>query len=132
MADLGTSERIETRTATLWMGDDGIIRAVYHDEVNETLEDAKENVAAAQKLAGDRKLPVMIDMSKLKRISREARAYYASEAPARYSTAQALIASSKVSSMIGNFVLGLQRYPMPLKLFTSEEKALRWLRELPR
>lgn len=123
------TDKIETATATLWMGEDGILRAVYRDGAHETLADAEANVAAAEKLVGDRTIPVMVDMSKMRRIDRDARLYYGSEAPRRYSSAQALIAGSPVSRMIGNFVLGVQRYEMPIKLFGSEEKALEWLRE---
>ena len=120
---------IETETARLWMDEDGILRALYNEKATETLTEAKKNVAAAQSLAGDRMVPVLVNMSGLKRITREARIYYTVEAPKRYCIAQALITNSAVSRMIGNFVIGIQNPEFPLRLFSSEEEALPWLRE---
>jgi len=117
----------ETRTAKLWVGEDNVLRARYGAGTCETLADAQANVAEAKKLAAGAMLPVLIDMSAMVSITKEARDYYSSAAPAAYSLAQALITASPLSRLIGNFFLGLNKPPMPVRLFTSESDALRWL-----
>jgi hypothetical protein len=40
----------------------------------------------------------------------------------------ALVVTSPLSRVIGNFLLRIQRPQMPASLFNSEESALRWLK----
>ena len=122
--------KTETSTASLWLAEDGIIWGVFKDGSRETLETAKENAEVAGSLAGDRRVPVLIDMSAMKMISKEARAHYASADVSAYSLAQALITKSPISRVIGNFFLGLNKPPHPVRLFTSESDALAWLKEI--
>ena len=122
-------EKTETRTAHLWLGDDDVLRAVFKQGAVENLDEAKENVDVAAKLIGDRKVPVLIDMSGMKEISQAARGYYAGDKPASYSIAQALITRSPISRLIGNFFLGLNKPRHPVRLFTSEQEAMAWLRQ---
>ncbi len=122
-------EKKETATAVLWIGEDDVLRAVFKEDSIETLDHARENVEAASALIGDRKVPVLIDMSAIKEISRDARSLYASDKPASYSIAQALITRSPISKVIGNFFLGLNKPLHAVKLFTSEEDALAWLKK---
>ena len=122
--------RIETRTSSIWLGDDDVLRGVFKKGANETLETCIENVAAAKELADGRKLLVIIDMSELEQISRDARNYYAGEEPASYSLGQALITNSTVSRVIGNFFIGLNKASHPVRLVKTEEDALKWLNGL--
>ncbi len=121
------SERIRTDTSEFWIDDDGILRAVSLAGV-ETLETAKANVAAASRLAAGRLIPVFIDLRNMKTISREARVHYAGEEAASHSLAQALLIESRISKVIGNFFIGLNKPPFPTRLFTSEAEAIEWLK----
>jgi hypothetical protein len=121
-------DKIETSTSSLWIGEDDILRGVFKEGAKETLDEARENVAAAKRLAGDRKVLVLIDMSEIKMISREARALYAGPETSAYSLAQALITKSPISRMIGNFFIGLNKTSHPVRLFNSEDEALIWLK----
>lgn len=118
---------IETRTSRVWLSDAGILRGQIKNGAKEKLEDACANVQAASKIAGGRKVPVLIDMRGMKSVSSEARAHYGSEIPAAYSLAQALLVGSLISRVIGNFFLGINKPPFPIKMFTSESEALDWL-----
>lgn len=122
------SDVIETGTARLWLGEDGILRGVISAGVEEKLEDAQANVAAAMKLAGDKMVPVLIDLRQMKSITHDARKYYAGEEPARYSLALALIVESPLSKVIGNFFIGLNKTSFPTRLFTREQEAVDWLK----
>lgn len=92
------------------------------------VEDAKENVKAVHKLAGDRLVPVYVDMTEAAGATREARAYLASEEVAKVQCACALLVNSALSRMIGQFFLGLNKTKFPIRLFQDEHKAKEWLK----
>ena len=125
---MGT-DAIETTNAYLNIRSDGILVFRYKDGVTDTLESARENRAASERLVGDRApVPLLIDFARAKGTTAEAREYYISDAvPIR--SRVALLIKSPVSRVLGNVYMGLTQNPVPTKLFTSEEKAVRWLRE---
>ena len=122
------SGEIVTRSNRIWLGDDGIVRSVSLPDTDQTLEGARENIAAIVAVSGGVKRPVLADLARARSISREARAYYAgAEATAHYA-AVALLVGSPLSWALGRFTLALSRPARPAQLFTSEEEALAWLR----
>ena len=122
------NEVVETQTCKIWLEDD-IIHIVSLPGTEETLETAKENLAAVKKLVKNGKKPLLADMSQIKSVSREARECYSRKESEEFTSAMALIAKSAVSKVIGNFFLGLNKPPYPIKLFTSEKEAIDWLKE---
>jgi len=119
---------IVTRTERIWLGGDGIIRAVIHPGLVTTLEDAQENVRGFAELGEGIKRYAMIDMrAHAASATREAREYYAGPENAKSVLAVALLVRSSISRMMGNFFLGINRTIFPLKLFAEPEPALSWL-----
>jgi hypothetical protein len=119
---------IETRTARIWMGEDGILRGRIGEGADEKAEDAVANVAAAARLAAGRKRALLIDMRQVSFISQEARRVYAGRETNRYTLALALLVESPLSKLIGNFFIGLNKPLFPTKLFNSEREAIAWLK----
>ena len=74
-----------------------------------------------------RKTRVLIDMTTVSEISKEARDYFANERTASIQRATALLIGSPVSRVIGNFFMGLNKPVSPTRLFTDPQKAIRWL-----
>jgi hypothetical protein len=107
-------------------------RGFYHTIVKPnaviTLELAKENTAAVLELADDIQRPILVDLRKLKSIDKEARDHFSLRGRRRTVNAMALLISSPVSRIVGNFFLGLNRPAVDTRLFTSEEEAARWLK----
>ncbi|MBK7859079.1 MAG: STAS/SEC14 domain-containing protein [Archangiaceae bacterium] len=118
---------VEIRVQTLTLTPDGVVRVKMKQDSEMQLADAREAVAAVATLGAGRALPVMIDLSGAKYISREARAYLAGPETARVETAAALLVDSPVTRAFGNFFLGLNKPRFPTRLFTSEADALAWL-----
>lgn len=118
---------IETRTTKLWLRDDGIVHAVDLGKSQVALVDAQENVAAALKVANGKKRPLFVDIRPVRSVTREARLYYRDETGA-HATAAAILIGSTTSRVIGNFVIGLDKPAVPARLFTSEAKAIEWLK----
>jgi hypothetical protein len=120
--------QLDTRTCRISLGGDGIVRILYVSGIEETLEHAKENVAAVTTIADGKKRPLLIDISGLGSIEQRARQYFAGEEPSKVALATALITNSPVARIIGSFFLGLNKPNFPVRLFTSEREATRWLR----
>ncbi len=97
---------------------------------NQTEELAKENIDAQERIRDSlnkEKTRVLIDMTAVTEISKEARDYFANERTASIQRATALLVSSPVSRTIGNFFMGLNKPISPTRLFTDPNKAIRWL-----
>jgi len=122
-------KRYQTQTAETLLGEDGIVRVKMFSDTRESLADAKENIAALAKLCEGRKCPVMIDLAGSRSISQDARRYYSGEEAGRHICASALIVGSPVSRVLGSFFLGLNKPAYPVRLFTSEAEAIKWLKE---
>ncbi len=121
-------KEIKTRTAKIWLGDDGIIRATALPITEQTLVDAEADVAAIVKVGQGKRRPVLADIRKIKSTSRAGRQLYSKDETAKIVSAVAFIIGSPISKVIGSLFLGLSRLPVPVKLFTLEAEAIEWLK----
>ena len=125
-SDLPLGQPITTRTCTLTY--DSIVRGVFLDGAEVVYEDAVENVAATARLTGGRRAPVLVDLRKCRSQSAEARAYLAGPHANEVTLALALVMENPLSRMLGNFFMGFNRPPVPVRLFTKVAAAEAWLR----
>jgi len=123
---------IKTSTSHISVDDDGLVRAVLLPGADETLETARANMAAVREVVpnGSRSR-FLIDYRAARSMSREARTYYAGPETAEVQTGVAILVESPLSRALGNFFIGFNKPLVPLRLFSSEEEALSWLRTLP-
>jgi hypothetical protein len=122
-----TGDVIKTRTATLWIGADGIGRVVRNPGAEEDFEDVKAIVEAGRKLVKGRKIPNLSDIRGAKSVTREARQYFRQETD-KLVKASAILVDSSVSMALGNFYMAVNRPSYPTRLFTSEPDAIEWLK----
>ena len=122
------AEAIELRAMRMWLGDDGIVRAIVGPGAQVSRADAVEAVATTNRLTGGRKAPLIVDCRGIAYMDREARSYYAGEEARATVHCVGLLVASPVSRVLGSFFLGLNRPPMPTRLFTSEGRAVEWLK----
>lgn len=123
------SDVIETAKAHIWLREDGILHVEWLPGVDETLEDAQATAAACVQLGGGQRRPALADIRHMKSETRESRDFWASKERSEHFTAAALLISSGVSRVLGNFFLGVAKPGYPTKLFTSEALAIEWLRD---
>jgi len=71
----------------------------------------------------------LVDLRQIASIDRAAREFFMNLNP--HYTATALVAGSPATRMLANFFLGLKRGTNPVRMFTSEQEAIDWLRGLP-
>jgi len=121
-------EIIETRTARIWYGEDGIIRYEVLPDAEVTLEDTIEYITIQSNLTKAKKVLNLTDIRNVKSITRKGRQYLIGEETVKLTKACALIIESPVSRIIGNFMLGLNKPDYPVKLFTIEDEAIIWLK----
>jgi hypothetical protein len=119
---------IVTQTAKIWLAEDGIVHLEPHARREQDLNDAKENVAAVQEIAGGVKRGLLIHFQIAVAQTAECRNYYTSEAAFQTVRAVAIVTKSTLGRIIGNLMIGMNTSPTPLRLFESDEAALEWLR----
>jgi hypothetical protein len=118
---------VSVRTQRIRLGDDGIVRAELLPHIDVDRGDAVEAVEAIATIAGGRRRPVLVDIRRVRTMSREARMYFAGVETSHVESAAALLVASPLTRAIGNFFLGLNKPLFPTRLFTSEADAIAWL-----
>ena len=121
---------IETRTETITLGEDGILRCRVKPVDNHSLEDAIANVRASAELLAGARAPTLLDARSARAITRPAREYYTGPENAKVTLGTAMLINSSVGRIIGNFMIQVNRPAFPIPLFSDEAEALRWLAEL--
>ncbi len=122
------SEKILTRTSELWVREDGITQVVDLPNFIKTVEDAKETMAATAQLNLGKPVPVLVDIRAGLGADRETRAYYASKEILATTRALALLVESRLTRLMANLFISINRPAVPTRLFTSEDEAVAWLK----
>lgn len=117
---------ITTRTSVAERGDDGIIRARYLMP-EESVDDARENVAAVQILSPGSRALLLVDARTTGPMPPAVRSYYTGEEAAQVIGALAVLVGSSASRLGANIALRFQHPQIHTKLFTDEALAVRWL-----
>jgi hypothetical protein len=110
------------------LGEDGILRFDTKPNTDINLAIAKECIAAAAKLAGDKKVPLYADMRNIRSIDEDAKLYFAGAEPAKTQLVCAKVISSPIRKVIGNLILFVNKPAVPTKLFNCETEAIDWLK----
>ena len=125
-----SDNEIETRTCTLRVDEEGVLRIIVKPGARMELADAEENMRACGELCGERSRAVIVDLSGVQSVSRDARNCFSGDLAKQFIRANATLVGSPTSRLIGNFFLALNRPPYPIKIFNDESDALEWLRSL--
>lgn len=120
----------ETSTQKIyWDSENEIVWGeIFADITTEEL--AKKDIDAQERVRNNmnkKKTRVIVDMTSVFEVSKEARDYFANERTASIQRATALLIGSPVSRVIGNFFLGMNKPITPTRLFTNSKEAIKWL-----
>lgn len=121
------NEKIETSVFTIFVGDDHICRAIVKNKADVKIDEAQIASETVRILLKGEKGPILVDMRKIKSITKEAREHFTMKHREGYVNAIGLLVKSPLSMLIANFFLGINKTDVPTKLFTNEKKALEWL-----
>ena len=117
-----------TRTARIALNDRGLLVVRINNGAHQSLDDAKENLAAAVGEAAGQRRPLLIDIRSAKPLDADARHHYSGQTLVeRFSALALLIDGSPFGRMMGNVYLRIARPGIPTQLFAEEAQALKWL-----
>lgn len=110
------------------MGRDGIARSCVIRNAHIDLEAAKANSIAVNNLYVDRKFPLLIDITEIHSITKEARSHFSVKNRETNINSFALLTNSELGKIVANFFFSLNSPGVPARMFTDEERALEWLK----
>ena len=119
---------IETEVDRQWLGEDGIVYVEVFPNAEVTLANVQQSTEMLKRMAGGKKRPVLVDNSEQKSMTREAREHMAGKTVEDHALALALVMQSPIGKVLGSLFLGLTRSSFPVRLFTSKDEAIEWLR----
>lgn len=122
------NKQIELRTFNTWIHD-GICHTCVKPNAIIELDDAKQNTDAVTQLSNGLKYPLLVNLKEIYSISKEARDHFSMQGRSPGIVAIAMLIKSPGSRIIGNFFITLSKPVVPTKLFTEEEKAIKWLQQ---
>ncbi|GEM_PF-1578977 len=108
-----------------------IVAIRFLPKVSVEVEHARELIDAVLRIAEGRRHGNLVNVTELMFMSSEAHAVFSKQSPSALS-GTAVIISSGVQRVLGNLYLSVARPTNPTKLFTKEQEALVWLRNLTR
>jgi hypothetical protein len=116
---------------TVGLRTDGILVYQPRPGADVSYDFAAQVLELGLQIANGRARPTLVLMQDLARIDREARTFFASDAYLRLTAQTALVVSSPVSRVIGNFLIGINRLKFPCRVFDDQERAVAWLSGAP-
>jgi hypothetical protein len=119
----------ETMKIKFRYGSDGILYTDCFPNTIMTLEDGKESTRISAEMINHIPRPLLCDLTNVVKMTQDCRKHFAGPEHAKTFTKAALIVTSPISRIIGNFFLGLNKPLKPTRLFTSKEEGLKWLKE---
>ena len=126
----------ETKTGYTWLGDDGIVRAVHKPGAEESAEDARENMEATIAVAGPEPRPILVDLSQVGHIHKEAREVYTKSPQAKVNGAVAILLrnnlAGRAAKIFANLFTTDDKPNCPIEIFTDEDQAMAWLSQYVR
>ena len=122
--------KIEVRAFTTWIDENDICVTKVKPNAVIEVEDAIDNSTSVKKLSDGKIYPMLVNLIEIKSISKEAQDHFSMQGRTPGVSAIGLLIKSPVSSIIGNFFLGLNKSAVPTKLFTNEGKAKAWLKKI--
>lgn len=118
----------ESEVARMCLRDDGIVYAKISAGINQTPQQAHDNLKLAYAVRDGVRRPVLLDLREAKALEPETRAVYSSDEIAQNFTALAILThTSSLSRIMANVYLLVARLKMPTRLFVCEKEATLWL-----
>jgi hypothetical protein len=117
-----------TSTAEVELRPDGIVLTRIKRGVQQSLDDARENLMASVAATGGQKRPLLVDISSCLPLEPAVRHYYTGKLLVdSFSALGLLIEASPFGRMMGNVYLRVARPGIPTRLFADEPSAFDWL-----
>jgi hypothetical protein len=117
-----------TKTASIQLNKQGVVSVQINGGAQQSLEDAKENLAVAVSETRGTRRPLLIDIRRAKPLDADARHHYSGQQLVDAFSAMALLVeASPFGQMFGNIYLRVAKPGIPAQLFSDETAAAEWL-----
>lgn len=108
---------------------DQYIKFQTHGHVaNPTLEYLKQDAEAFKILTNGKKYPIISFILNMDKIDPECEKFI-KPTISKLFTKQAIVTTNRWTVYVFNIISGFMNYPIPLKLFSDEESAMKWIKE---
>lgn len=118
----------KTRTCEIFVDEYGILHVKILGGVIIDKEDATDNFLVIRHLTKGKQVLKLLDSRKIYRINKEARIFIERHNNSNPDIARAVLANSFIQKYLMDFFNRLDNTKFPVKIFTSEKKALDWLK----
>ncbi|MDP4285358.1 MAG: STAS/SEC14 domain-containing protein [Bacteroidota bacterium] len=116
----------EGEIATYWF-DDGMLVSLSKSP-KRTVKNITANVALVKEITGNQRVPLLIYLSNSPVPNKKTREFSTEQLPVIYS-AMAMISKPGLSKFIMNILFALKPPPIPIKNFTNDVEAKKWLKQ---
>jgi hypothetical protein len=118
-----------TRTADIFVLEDGCVATRVRPGVAQTPADAEENLNRAIDACGGVRRPLLVDITRAQPLEAEVRHFYTGMILVRsFLALGVLVETSPFGRMMGSVYLRIARPGVPTQLFSDEARAREWLR----
>jgi hypothetical protein len=118
---------IKGEIADYWLDKDGILHS-FSKNPKRTVKNISENIALVKKITGNKKVPLLIYLSDSPIPDKETRKFSTEQLPHVY-TAMAMVSKPGLSKLIMNVLFKFKAPPIPMKSFSDDVAAKKWLRQ---
>lgn len=119
----------ETDKIKYTLGSDGILYIECLPNTVMTLDDGKVSTKIGGELTQKQPVPLLCDLTNVVKMTHECRKHFSGREHAEIFSKCALIVTSPISRIIGNFFLGANKPLKPTRLFTNKDEAVKWLKK---
>lgn len=116
----------EGEIATYWF-DEGILVSLSKS-LKRTVENISSNVTLVKKITGNKRVPLLIYLSKSPVPDKETRRFATTQLPEIYS-AMAMVSKPGLAQFIMKILFRFQSPPIPMKSFSDDVAAKQWLKQ---
>lgn len=119
--------RIETSTSIMERTAEGIV--IVRKKANSfvDIKEAEEDYEAHRKLAGEKASPSMLVMNGMMNATAKAREFFSLPIHQEYRCAEAYVVTNFAIRILIVFYIKTAKKPYPIKIFSKEEEAKKWL-----
>jgi hypothetical protein len=110
----------------IWLSAEGIIINIG-SKSSQNKEEVAAYLSHIRIAAAGKPRPYLVEISRVRSMSKELREEYDRHNMTDIVTAMALVTGSSIGNMIGNLLIGVSTPKVPTKLFTDPVKAREWL-----
>lgn len=121
--------KIETDKITFKRGDDNILYIECLPKTIMTIDEGYLSTEKASELIQGEPIPMLCDLTNVVKMSQDCRKHFSGPEHAKVFSKCALLITSPISRIIGNFFLGANKPLKPTRLFTSKNDAIKWLKQ---